>query len=72
MTCSYSIKKFMVSDPSNRICNWTVLNQCDLIAISISDMSIDTVVASIQMSTTEPLCERWIAVVQHLIVHFIP
>lgn len=69
---TYSIEKFLVGDFPYGVCDWTIVDECNLISKSIRNVTINAIKTCIEVATTEPLGERWTAIIKNLIIHLIP
>jgi hypothetical protein len=48
------------------------MDDCHFVPFAAQNMTINTVVTSVQVSPTEPLSKRFITIVQNFSVHFGP
>lgn len=69
---TYRIVQFLIGDFSDCAGQWTIVNDCYFAAVSGNHMTIDGIVAGIQIATDIPFGEWWITVVQHFFKWFIP
>lgn len=69
---TYRIVQLLIGDFSNGVGQWTIMDDGHFAALSGEHMTIDGIVACIQISADVPLGEWWIIVVQHFFEWFIP
>lgn len=72
MSWTYTVKELLISNFSNGVRYWGVMDKGHFVTVSVSNMSINTIEARIQITPAKPFRKWRAAVINHLVEHLIP